>query len=330
MQITTSIIIQALALFVSLLVTLLRGWVRLGLEQRALTAPDYLVWGGWLCTLGWFICSIISLNIGKDHPVDPDTGETDSVPYLKTVFIGSYLFDLGLYVTKGSIIIFYWWLIPKTFRRLRLGLYLTTAFVVAAFISTILMDTLNTVPISNNWSLEKQLESIWNSVTGFIVNWVLNISTDISRLVGIFSLGLITILISTSRFIAYSATDYDLDDSTGNAWCTIEMSTAVIVVSLPGLKSLFVKSKSPRNTSDNSNNRYIHKSSRQPSGHKSFASRARVEEEQYDDELELIPYGQNSTLATSQTPSEKREPDIDGAVTVTTNVTVTRESSASP
>jgi hypothetical protein len=63
-------------------ITLLRYWVRLGVEKRSLTFPDYLVWGGWLCTLGWFICSIVALRIQIDHPlVEPDL-TTESVAYL--------------------------------------------------------------------------------------------------------------------------------------------------------------------------------------------------------------------------------------------------------
>ncbi|EXK24948.1 hypothetical protein FOMG_18354 [Fusarium oxysporum f. sp. melonis 26406] len=199
-------------------------------------------------------------------------------------------------------------------------------------------------------SLENQLESIWNSVTDFAVNWALNISTDISLfclpffvlnslklrrrqrigLAGIFSLGLITMLISTARFVAYIVTDYELDDPSGNAWCTIEMCTAVIVVSLPGLKSLFVQSRSPGNTSDRSTNGYIHTSSRQPSSNRPFAPRNRIDEEALDDELELISYGQNSALATTRTPSETRKPDIEGTVVATTDFTVTRELSGGP
>jgi hypothetical protein len=72
----------------ALLVTILRGWVRLGLEQRALTAPDYLVWCGWMFILGWFICSIKALNLATDHPVESATGYTDSVEYLKVRAVG--------------------------------------------------------------------------------------------------------------------------------------------------------------------------------------------------------------------------------------------------
>lgn len=52
------------------------------LENRKLTVVDYLVWGGWLCTLGWFTCSTKSLYILIDHPLDEET-RSDSVDYLK-------------------------------------------------------------------------------------------------------------------------------------------------------------------------------------------------------------------------------------------------------
>lgn len=35
-------------------------------------------------------------------------------------------------------------------------------------------------------------------------------------LCGVFSLGMITILISLSRFIVYTVTDYNIDDATGS------------------------------------------------------------------------------------------------------------------
>jgi hypothetical protein len=75
-------ILQALFVGLALATTLLRCWVRIGVEKRSLTLPDYLVWCGWLCTLGWFICSVVALRIQIDHPlVEPDL-TTDSVNYL--------------------------------------------------------------------------------------------------------------------------------------------------------------------------------------------------------------------------------------------------------
>jgi hypothetical protein len=160
---------------------------------------------------------------------------------------------------------------------------------------------------------------------------------------------MITILISTARFMAYIITDYELDDPSGSkflitlyymlinskrtiltfmlstdAWCTIEMSTAVIVVSLPGLKSLLVRSRSPGNTSDRSNNGYVQASSRQPSSNRALTSRAVAHEGPLEDELELISYGHSPSLATVGTSDDTTKPDIKDAVMVTKNFTVTR------
>lgn len=345
MEITTSIGIQAAAIALALLVTILRIWVRLRLEHRTLTAPDYLVWCGWLFTLGWFICSIKALNLGINHPVHPVTGATDSVEYLKTVFVACFFFDIGLYWPKASIIVFYWCLIPPVFERLRLALYITCGYVVAAFTATVLTDTLMTQPISNNWSLDNQLDSLWNSATGFIINWILNITTDLLLfclpfsilecltlnrrqkigLVGVFSLGLITMVISTVRFITYIVTQFELGDATGNAWCTIEMSTAVIVVSLPGLKSLLVHVSTPNATIHRRSRGYLPASPRQPTT-KSFASRSRSQpgDLPLDDEVELISYGQSSSLAGNMTLDTTSEANSKNAVMVTTDFTVTR------
>lgn len=52
-------------------------------EHRALTFPDYLVWGGWACTAGWVACSIITLHLQVDHPLIGEDMVTDSVYYLK-------------------------------------------------------------------------------------------------------------------------------------------------------------------------------------------------------------------------------------------------------
>jgi hypothetical protein len=66
----------------ALAVTILRCWIRLHVEQRLLTIADYLVWGGWICALGWFACSTKALYILVDHPLNEEA-ITDSVDYLK-------------------------------------------------------------------------------------------------------------------------------------------------------------------------------------------------------------------------------------------------------
>lgn len=74
--------IQALLLGLAFGVTCMRCWIRVRLEERGLTLVDWLVWGGWLCALGWFSCSTKALYILIDHPLDEET-RSDSVDYLK-------------------------------------------------------------------------------------------------------------------------------------------------------------------------------------------------------------------------------------------------------
>jgi hypothetical protein len=68
---------------IALAMTILRCWIRLRFERRKLTLPDYIVWGGFVFTLAWFLCSAIALHIQVDHPLEEQNGYmTDSVPYL--------------------------------------------------------------------------------------------------------------------------------------------------------------------------------------------------------------------------------------------------------
>jgi hypothetical protein len=67
-------------------------------------------------------------------------------------------------------------------------------------------------------------------------------------LVGVFSLGAITLAVGLTRFVISHIADYSLDDASGNTLCTAEMTTAVIVVCLPGLKKLIKRSRTPPGT----------------------------------------------------------------------------------
>ncbi|KAF9697424.1 hypothetical protein EKO04_004622 [Ascochyta lentis] len=343
MQIVTSIVIQFVLVVIALAITVLRCYIRVILERRKLTLPDYLVWGGWFGTLGFTIGSVIALQLQIDHPlVEPDL-LTDSVAYLKTVFVMCYFFDFGLYFPKVSLVAFYWWLIPLGFQRLRIAVYVSAAYVGCAFVATLLSDTLHARPISNNWSLENQLLSTWNSYTTFAINWTLNWSTDLLlfilpffiisclklrkrqkiALCGVFSLGLITIAISLARFIVYTVTDYNVDDASGNLWCTAEMCTATIVVSLPALKALVVRS-SPQNTSYRSNDGYMNAGSSKPLSNHGI-SRSHVQGGRIsDDELELVFQGSRKpSTSASRTTSATEPQDLKDNVMVTTDWSVT-------
>ncbi|KAH6964789.1 hypothetical protein EDB82DRAFT_547745 [Fusarium venenatum] len=97
-------------------------------------------------------------------------------------------------------------------------------------------------------SIENQLLSAWNSFPNFITQWCMNFSTDLL----FFSLGAITITVNLTRFIMNNLASFQLDDASGNTLCTAEMTTAVIIVCLPGLKKLIKRSKLSTQTDNSS------------------------------------------------------------------------------
>jgi len=152
-------------------------------------------------------------------------------------------------------------------------------------------------------------------------------------LCGVFSLGLITIIISLARFVVYTASSYNVDDASGNLWCTAEMAIATIVVSLSSLKPLLPRA-TPTTTSSRSNNGYIQAGSGGlvlRDGHNG-TSRSHVQAKKLsDDEVELIiqettAHGSRSgpsptrTMAGNGTSTATRQEVKDG-VMVTTRVT---------
>jgi hypothetical protein len=276
-SINASIAIQAILLVLTFAVLLLRGWARVLSHQSIFTPTDLFAWAGWIFTLGWFICSTLALRILIDNPAYTEELLVDSVEYLKIVFVAQYFFDIGIYLPKISITLFYWNLIPRISGRLKNALMAVSIYLGCCLTATVLTDTFICQPITDNWSIPNQLKSTWNSYAAFVIQWVLNWSTDLVAflypffllkhialrkeqklaLVGVFSLGAITLLVSLSRFIAYNATDFELEDESGNILSTAEMSTAVIVVCLPGLRRFISRGKSPGQSSGPSSD-YAH------------------------------------------------------------------------
>jgi hypothetical protein len=102
------------------------------------------------------------------------------------------------------------------------------------------------------------------------------------------------------------------------------MSTAIIVVSLPSLKSLIVRSN-PTNTYNRSTSGYVQTRSGKPTTHRGGTSQSHVQGGRTEDEVELVFLDQKPSLSPTVTAGGTETSNIDNAVMVTTGVTITRE-----
>lgn len=161
-------------------------------------------------------------------------------------------------------------------------------------------------------------------------------------LIGVFSLGLITMAMSLARFAVYSASvDYDLSDADGAVWCTAEMCTAIIVASLPGLKALIVQSISPTGTHNRSNAGYYRTGPERPSHSLNGRNSTRASQPKLypddDSEFELMPIGllpdikrgdskikdvAVPQITATQDYRVERSKSPEGGITKSTNITV--------
>jgi hypothetical protein len=195
-----------------------------------------------------------------------------------------------MYWPKAALIALYFKIIPNTMPRLRMTLYVVTGFVAACAVCTCLLDTLWCAPnISDNWSMEKGACSTFDSLLVLQIDWAMNCFSDIAskhpqhhvesfmeilliirpsvflfpfpllrhihlnrnQIYGLlltFALGLATIAVNLARFITIQ---------TGNNWNAVfiwsmaELTVAIMVVSLPALKTL-LRRKNNNTTSSKS------------------------------------------------------------------------------
>lgn len=192
-----------------------------------------------------------------------------------------------MYFPKAALIALYFKLIPKTMPRLRMMLYVVTAFVLACALCTCFLDTFWCRYVPDNWSLEEGACSTFNSLLVLQIDWALNFSSDIASksktliqqssrrylhtfsvfllpfpllrhlhlgrgqfygLILTFALGIVTIAVNLGRFISIQTSD---NWNGVFVWSMAEMAVAIIVVTLPALKTL-IRRHRKNNTSSQS------------------------------------------------------------------------------
>ncbi|KAL5378365.1 hypothetical protein DPSP01_009122 [Paraphaeosphaeria sporulosa] len=217
------------------------------------TTSDSFLIASILNMLALFITDTMTYKLGGMSDAGPS--EADLIKLKKVQFAGNYFYDTGIYLPKLAIVALYYRLIPPTMPWLRKALYIVSAFVGAAMVTTCFLDTFWCGrQVSSNWSTDEEACNTFASKEVFRTDWALNVTSDLSiftlpfpllyklqlgrrqiwGLVITFGLGVITISVSVVRFATIEVIQ---------AWTNVyvlsmaEMSVSIMVVALPSMRS---------------------------------------------------------------------------------------------
>ncbi|KAM0331403.1 hypothetical protein ACHAQA_003076 [Verticillium albo-atrum] len=236
--------VEAVLLVFTILIVVARLLVRLVRQRQDLTVCDWLLVASMLNATALFITDVLAYKLGTLGPYPESVA--DQISLKKVNFAGNYFYDTGVYLPKLALCALFYRLIPQTMPRLRKAMFGVSALTLVFMVTTCFLDTFwcGADP-SVNWSLEEGACSTYASKEVFRIDWTMNIMSDVARLqlspryiigvTAIFSAGIITIAASVSRFATVEVI---------HNWPNVyilsmtEMAAAIIVVSLPALKSL--------------------------------------------------------------------------------------------
>ncbi|KAH7171630.1 archaeal flagellin N-terminal-like domain-containing protein [Fusarium sp. MPI-SDFR-AT-0072] len=250
--------IEAVLFGISTLLVLARLALRTIRQHQSLTVSDWFLIASLLDAAALFGTDTAAYNLGGMDEYDPSAPPRsieDQITLMKVSFAGNYFYDTGVYFPKLALLALYFKLIPQTLPLLRKFLYGVTALTGSFMLTTCFLDTFWCGSnVSVNWEIDGEC-STFDSKTVFRIDWVMNLISDmlvfalpfpllfglqLSRrykagLVAIFASGLITLGASIGRFATVEAI---------HAWTNVyvlsmtEIAAAIVVVSLPALKSL--------------------------------------------------------------------------------------------
>ncbi|KAF6793048.1 archaeal flagellin n-terminal-like domain-containing protein [Colletotrichum sojae] len=250
--------IEAVLLALAVILVFARVALRLIRQRQSLTISDWILILSMFNAVALFATDTAAYNLGGMNEYDPDAPPTpieQEITLMKVAFAGNYFYDTGIYLPKLALLAFYFKLIPATMPKLRKFLYGVTGITAGFMLTTCFLDTFWCGPnVAVNWDPEGSC-STFDSKDVFRIDWGMNIISDVlivaipfpllhglqvSRryIVGLaatFSLGMITVGASIGRFATVESI---------KAWTNVyvlsmtEMAAAIMVVSLPALKSL--------------------------------------------------------------------------------------------
>ncbi|KAF7550141.1 hypothetical protein G7Z17_g5918 [Cylindrodendrum hubeiense] len=233
---------------------ILRVYTRLFRLRQKIDWSDWLLIVSAIDALGLIICDTLTYQMGVLDAWEP------SVRLSKISFASNYFYDVGMVFPKLSMLAFYWgYFLPDISLGMRRLLYGITAFVCASYTAILWDDTFFCGgDVSVQWSQEEGACSVFYASAPFILNFTLNLACYLAvyalplilliqgvlrpskGLILTFSLGTLTIFSTVVRFAS-------LKIGTGQEnlvypLSMVEITLALTVVALPGLKPLLHRS----------------------------------------------------------------------------------------
>lgn len=232
-----------------------RVLVHIQMRMRTLLLSDVFLLLATLSCLGVVICDVLTYKAG-----DMSNFESPQASIYKVRFAENYLFDVGLYFPKFSILAFYYMIIPIVASGTRKALHAVTCFVALSAIVTLFGDTFwcGTDP-AVNWSNTAGGCTAFTAMPVVKLNWSLNFISEVfifilplpiirnlkmprkrerAGLLVLFTLGAITIFVSGARFIAMLLVTNNIAIY---ILATTEFTVSIMIPSLISLRPLLRK-----------------------------------------------------------------------------------------
>jgi len=247
---TSVMIADSVLIFCAYSLVIARFWFRLINQRLGFTLSDILLLIACIELLA-ILCIFI-----KEHEMGAmDEGFEMNRDMLKLSFSTVLLYDSSLYVLKFSMITFFHTIIPRGKSKTRTALYISAVITLIFWFTALLLAMFWCgADISKLFHVPEQGQCTFWDTRLFQIDWAMNVVSDfmilllpfpllsklilskrqIAALAVTFGLGAITMVVSIFRFV----TVWKHKFQPLYVWSVAEISTGIMVVSLPALRPL--------------------------------------------------------------------------------------------
>ncbi|KAH8723965.1 hypothetical protein GQ44DRAFT_773544 [Phaeosphaeriaceae sp. PMI808] len=259
------IAIEWLLLAISGIAIIARLYLRLKINRRKLVASDVCICLAWCAAMVTIAFDIVFFQMGILNPnVDALLkgyhGDKKSLrKALKYFWVSNTPFFCCFYLSKATLLAFYWQITPDFMRGRRYFLYGIIVYCVVAFTSTMLLNLFLCFPIKRNWAIGPDacfgpqgivFQTAWGfnflgDLLVFILPFTFLHTLKISGAVRvgvycIFGLGIVNMAFSLTRLLSIKLAPHNANNAAPftivELWSVLDMIIGVLIANLPSLR----------------------------------------------------------------------------------------------